>query len=724
MTTIATAVPKRVPLPKRWWRGRDTDPAWVRPALLGLLAATAAALLWGLSASGYANQFYSAAAQAGSVSWKAFFFGSSDAGNSITVDKPPAALWPMALSVRLFGLSAWSILVPQALMGVASVGAVYATVRRGFGSAAGLLAGASLALTPVAALMFRFNNPDALLCLLSVLAVYCVVRAVEAGATRWLIAAGALLGFAFLVKTLQAWLIVPVLAGVYLAWAPVRPLRRVWQLLGAAAAMVAACGWWIAIVELWPASSRPYIGGSQNNSFLELTFGYNGFGRITGDEAGSVGGGRGWGSSGITRLFDSSNGGQIAWLLPTALVLFAVSLYLLRRSRFRRSPDRGRVWTKALWWRRPAQAARPTVTRVRPWQRRSASWSARRGNAQRAQLWLWGGSLLVTAAVFSYMAGIFHEYYTVALAPYIAALVGIGATVLWRRRRFRAVAVTLAVVTAGTAGWAFVLLGRSDWLPWLRWAVLGVGLAAGAGLLFARRLPKRLAVAIAGLALAAVLAGPFAYTAYTVATEHSGSIVTAGPAVDGGRGGAGGQRMAAYGDGQGGPPGADGGGQGQRDGNGQGAPPGADGQNSNGSNGSDGDGQGSAQNGPGRQGGMGGLLNGQSVSDELAELLATDAEAYTWAAAATGSQNASSYQLATGEAVMPIGGFNGTDPSPTLDQFKQYVADDRIHFYIAAGGTSGGPGGDDHTAAAIAEWVADNFDATTVGGATVYDLSG
>ncbi|MCL2553073.1 MAG: glycosyltransferase family 39 protein, partial [Actinomycetia bacterium] len=277
----------------RLWRGRPEDPAWARPAFLGLLVGTLVLYLWDLSASGYANSFYSAAVQAGSQSWKAFFFGSSDAANAITVDKPPAALWPMALSVRLFGLGSWQILVPEALMGVATVGVLYAAVRRRFGVGAGLLAGTVLAVTPVAALMFRFNNPDALLALLMVTAAYCVLRALEGARTRWLVIAGAVFGLAFLTKTLQAWLIVPPLAVVYAVCAPTPLRRRLLQLLYAGLAMVLAGGWWVAIVELWPASSRPYIGGSQDNSFLGLTFGYNGFGRITGNETGSVGGGGG-----------------------------------------------------------------------------------------------------------------------------------------------------------------------------------------------------------------------------------------------------------------------------------------------------------------------------------------------------------------------------------------------------------------------------------------------
>ncbi len=277
---------------------------WVRPAVAGLLVATGVLYLWGLGASGWANSFYSAAVQAGSVSWKAFFFGASDAAGSITVDKTPLALWPMDLSVRLFGLSSWSILVPQALMGVASVGLLFATVRRSTRSAAaGLIAGAVLALTPVAVLMFRFDNPDALLVLLLVGSAASTLRAVDASRARaegvpghpvrWLAFAGALVGLAFLTKMLQAFLVLPALVLVYLVAARTPFGRRVGHLLVAFGAMLLTAGWWVAAVSLWPAASRPYIGGSQHNSILELTLGYNGFGRLTGAETGSVGGARG-----------------------------------------------------------------------------------------------------------------------------------------------------------------------------------------------------------------------------------------------------------------------------------------------------------------------------------------------------------------------------------------------------------------------------------------------
>ncbi|MEU1181720.1 glycosyltransferase family 39 protein [Streptomyces sp. NPDC005820] len=697
------------PLHRRLWRGRPEDPRWVRPAFLGLLAATLLLYLYNLSASGYANSFYSAAVQAGSQSWKAFFFGSLDAGNAITVDKPPASLWPMALSVRIFGLNSWAILAPEVLMGVGTVAVVYASVRRRFSAAAGLIAGAVLALTPVAALMFRFNNPDAMLALLMAVACYFTARAVEDGRTKWLVWAGVAIGFAFLAKTLQAFLILPPLAIVYAVCAPVSVKKRFGQLALATGALVASGGWWVAIVELWPASSRPYIGGSQNNSFLELTFGYNGLGRLNGEETGSVGGGGGnsggqWGETGWDRMFNSEIGGQISWLLPAALILLVAGLV--------------------------------------------ATGKLKRTSATRGLLLVWGGSLLITMVVFSYMAGIFHQYYTVALAPYMAAVIGMGAGLLWEKRSELWASITLAASVVAAASWSYVLLNRtSDYLPWLKWLVLIGGLAAALGLVFAGRINRQLALAAASVGLVASLAGPTAYTISTLQTGHTGSIVTAGPSgasmMGGGMGGGGGRGGFGGGNG-GGMPGQQGqnqqGQNQQQNGNGNsqngngfgGGMPGQQGQNNQQNGNGNSQGQ-SRQGGPGGQtgdgggmgggGGVGGLLNGASVSDEAKKLLETDSGKYTWVAAAIGAQNAASYQLSTGDAVMAIGGFNGTDPSPTLAQFKEYVADGKIHYFISSG-TGGGMGGSSSgTSSQITSWVEANFKKVTVGSSTFYDLT-
>ena len=623
------------------------DPADRRPRLLHgvglatLLVGTAVLYLWGLSASGYANSYYSAAVQAGSQSWTAFLFGSLDAGNAITVDKPPASLWLMALSVRIFGLSSWSILIPQALLGVASVAVLYASVRRTSGPAAGLVAGALLALTPVATLMFRFNNPDALLTFLLVAAAYATLRATERASGKWLAGAGVLVGFAFLTKMLQAFLVLPAFALVYLLVAPTPLRRRLLHLLGALAATIVSAGWWVALVELVPASWRPYVGGSETNSVLELIFGYNGLGRIFGNGGGGGpgGGGASFGSyAGLTRMFEGVSGGMVSWLIPAALLLGAVALVLIRR--------------------------------------------APRTDLTRAALGVWGGWLLVTAGVFSFMAGTYHDYYTVALAPAIAALVAIAGSVLWGRRSSWLARVGLAASMIATAAWGFVLLGRST-APYdaLQWPVLIVGLVAGLALLIVHRLPRALAGVVLGLALVGATTGPAAYAVQTAATPHTGSIVTAGP-VSASQTGAGpsgqGMRTRQL------PPGGMPGGQAQ------GGGPGGD--------------------------------QGGAVSSELASLLTTDADAYTWVAATNGAQSAAGYQLATERPVLAIGGFTN-DPSPTVAEFQAMVAKGEIHYYLAGGGNRGGGGGGNGTSAQIATWVSENFAATTVGGVTVYNLT-
>ncbi|KAA0077215.1 glycosyl transferase [Mycolicibacterium sp. P9-64] len=631
------------------------DPRWIRPALIALLVSTATFWTIGLNRNGWGNTFYAAAVQAGTQSWKAFLFGSSDAANTITVDKPPASLWVMEISTRLFGVNSWALQLPQVLLGVASVALMYAAVRRTFGPAAGLIAGALLALTPVATLMFRYDNPDALLVFLMVAAVWALLRGIEDGRTRWVVLCGVLIGFGFLTKQLQVMLIMPGLAAAYLLAAPPRFRTRLIQLFAGLAAAAAAAGWWVALVELWPKSDRPYIGGSSNDSFLQLTLGYNGLGRILGGGAGGGGGlpssppgggpgGHGgppmFGSAGIARMFSTETGTQISWLLPAALVLLVAGVVLCGR--------------------------------------------AARTDRKRASYIVWGGWLLVTGLVFSFMSGIFHDYYTVALAPGVAAVVAIGSVHLWQSRDQRWVTGVLALTVALTAAWAWALLSKTpDFVPALRWFVVVLGLAAtilfvvGAIRPGSTRDPLRWAVV---LAVIAALAGPAAYCIQTVGTAHSGPIVTAGPSKPGGI------------------PGFPGGGR-----------------------------PGSWTPG-GSPSGPGGPPPGQGKpSEQVTGILAANAEDYTWVAAANGSMDAAGYQLATGDSVMPIGGFGGADPAPTLQQFQDYVSDGRIHYYLESshpGMPSFGDGsGSKSESAQIRDWVKQRYTAATVDGVTLYDLT-
>ncbi len=668
---------------RRVWRGPEDDPAWARPALFVLLGATGVLYLWGLGASGWGNSFYAAAVQAGTKSWKAFFFGSFDSSNFITVDKSPGSLWVMELSARMFGVNAWSILVPQALEGVATVAVVYATVKRWFRPGAGLLAGAITALTPVAVLMFRFNNPDAFLVLLLTLGAYGMTRALEHGSTRWLVFAFAVVGFGFLAKELQALLVLPAFGLVYLLFGPAKLVRRVLQLTAATVAFVVSSLWWVVAVMAVPAASRPYIGGSQDNSLWNVIFGYNGFGRLTGNETGSVGGGNFgpngagfWGKTGWYRMFNADFGGQASWLVPCALVLLGAGLVATAR---RKRTDR-----------------------------------------TRAALVLWGGWLLVTGVAFSFGKGIIHEYYTVALAPAIGAVIGVGAAHFWSRRHELASRAVLSVALGAAVWWSYRLLERTpSYHPSMRtWLVVG-GLMAAAALLLTPHMLGRWAFVVALGAGAVGLAGSAAYAVTTAKTPHSGALVTAGPpgASTGGRGGPGGPGGGRFG--------APGGRGFQRffgNGNGNAFP----GFGTNGAPNPFGGGNGFPRFGGngGGPGGLGGLLDSRAPSAALTKLLQTNASQYTWAAATIGSNNAASLQLASNDPVMSIGGFNGTDPTPTLAQFEQYVHDGKIHYFVGGGGGFGpGGGGANGTGSQISAWVSQHFTAQTVGGQTVYDLT-
>ena len=585
-----------------------------RLPLAALLAGTALLYLVGLSRSGYANDFYAAAVKAGTQSWRAFLFGSLDPSNYITVDKPPASLWVMELSGRLFGFSSWSLLVPQALEGVAAVALLYATVRRWFSPAAALLSAALFALAPVAALMFRFDNPDALLTLLLVAAAWATTVAIERGGARWLALAGAAIGFAFLTKMLEAFLVVPALGLAYLVAAPGPFLRRVRDVLIGLVAVVVAGGWWVAVVELTPASARPYVGGSTDNSILNLIWGYNGVGRLSGQGPGN--GANFSGTPGFLRLFNAELGGEISWLLPAVAIALLLGVYVT--------------------------ATRPRTDRLR------------------AAIILWGGWLVLMGGVFSYMSGVIHSYYAVALAPAVAVPVGVGAVLLWEQRSRIGARLALAAMVIASAAWGYVLLDRTPaWHPWLRVAVLVLGLGSAIALVAAGDLLSRpWLAALAAALLFASVAPSAGYALATAATPHTGSTPSSGPVATRGFGGG----------------------------------------------------------------------AGAQTSTALASLIEAGGSSYTWAAATASSMTASPLELATGKAVMAIGGFNGGDRAITLARFKQLVAAGKIHYYVAGGrgGFGGGPGrggGGGGGSSEIESWVTSTFAARTVGGTTVYDLS-
>lgn len=639
--------------------GASADPRWARPALWAVLVL--AGLLYGWNiASQTGNSYYSAAVLSGTQSWKAFFFGALDAGGYITVDKPPMALWAMSLTARLTGeVNGWSLIGPQAAMGVAAVAVLYATVRRVFGHAAALIAALVLALTPITVAINRDNNPDTLLVLLLVLAAWALQRALESGRTRWLVGCAVFVGLAFNTKMLQAYVVLPGFALVYLLFAPGRLRRRIGALLAAGVALVVSSAWWMVIVDLWPKGSRPYIGGSTDNSVWDLVVGYNGLGRILGasEGGGSAGGANFGGTAGLGRLFNETMGGQISWLLPFAAIALTVGVTLCGR--------------------------------------------AARTDPRRGALLLWGGWLAIHFLVFSLGEGGFHPYYTTAMAPAIGALVGAGTVMMFTARQSWARAVALPMAITGTGVWAIVLLNRTpEWNPWLVWVVGTACVLGSVGVMGASR-RRRLGMAAVVIGLVGSLVGPAAYSATTAFSGGGGNGTnpTAGPVVAGSAmGGAGGRVGGSGPQGSGGPRSFDG----TRPAPPTGVPSGAQGVPSNGgtagSSGSD-----------GMAGGPGG-----GVSSELVSYLVNHRGSATWLVAVGSAQSASSIILETGEPVIAMGGFTGSDPAMTLAKLKEYFESGKLKYIIV---------GDDNRGAnsEITEWVKDNLtavDADTYGGSS------
>ena len=434
---------------------------------------------------GWANDYYSAAVRSMSSSWHNFLYASADPSGVMSVDKPPLALWIQSLSVRVFGYHPLSVLVPQALMGVASVALVYDLVRRRFGRLGGFVAGLALALTPITVAISRHNNPDALLVLCCVAALWFTVRALEDGRTRWLVLAGICVGLGFETKMLIALAVVPGIAAAYLLIAPGGRLRALRQLLAGGAALMLVGGAWPALVALTPAADRPWISGTSDNSIFSLIFEYNGLGRVDGQAGGpgGLGGGNVFGgSTGPLRLLNSALGGQAGWLLGFAIVS-AIGLLL--------------------------------VTRLR------------RLDARSGWLVLVGGTFLTIAVVFSAASGIFHPYYVSLLAPFAAALIGAGAAQMLGVSAHARALAPLALA-GGVASELVVLHQYPGQLSWLVPVLIAVCAIAAAALIALRS--RRLRLVATAAALAALLLAPTVWAFDTLGHATSGTFPEGGPA--------------------------------------------------------------------------------------------------------------------------------------------------------------------------------------------------
>ena len=601
-------------LDKRSWFEK-----WTLPVLLVL---TGVLYLFGALHNGMANSYYAAAIQAASQDWTAWLFGSLDAANYVSVDKPPLATMLMGLSARLFGFSSFSMLLPSVLAGVGSVWLVYGAVKRQFGFTSAVIAGATLMLTPVAALMFGFNNPDAILTLMLSASGYAFLRSLEGKRPLlWLGLAGLFTGLAFNTKMLQGLMVLPAMVVVYLVFAKPPIVKRFLHVIFAGVITTMSTLWWSVLVWLTPAGSRPWVGSTNDNNIWSLIFGYNGLGRLLGGRGGGVGpggghgpGGTGFGGqTGIFRIFNNDFGPNIAWLLVLALAGGGLMLWILRKT-----PRTNRGRAAVIFW----------------------------------MLWL-----LIHIVIFSMTSGVIHPYYVVVMAPAAAALVGISLPFLWgaytRRKPY---AWLLPLLVGVTVAIAVIILGYAGTMTWLMWIVGLLGLTGMIGLLVNLYAPWRWLQNLA--IIAAIAACTLALTVYTLATvnvTHTGSVPTAGP-------------------------------------------------NST---------------------AMQGSNNESSQADsQLVKYLVEHQHGATWLVAVASANESAAIQLTSGQPVMAVGGFNGSDTPLTLDQFKQLVKAGKVKYYAIGshGRGGGGPGGGNNE---ITAWVKQTGTVVNYGGSdvTLYELS-
>jgi 4-amino-4-deoxy-L-arabinose transferase-like glycosyltransferase len=672
--------------PLREERAPARSSLWSRLALVAIMVIAIILNFYQLGQSGYANAYYAASVRSMLDSLHNFFFVSLDPGGFVTIDKPPLGFWLQTISAKIFGFSAFSILLPQALAGVLSVALLYHLVRRRFGVVAGLLAALALAISPISVATNRNNTIDSTLTLVLLLGAWAVFRAAETGKLRWLLLTAVAIGLGFNVKMMEAYLVVPAYGLLYLLAAPHSLWKRIWHLALAAVLMLTLSLAWMVAVDLTPSSQRPWVGSTQNNSEISLAIGYNGVQRLLGQFGGGPRGGNqnntsntnsvnssnntntntgmpqpatngsanggtmpqfprngdgtppgggggmggggmfGTGTAGPLRLFQESLGGQIAWLLPAA-ILGAIALAWQRRPRLRQ--DR-----------------------------------------QQQSLVVWGVWLL-TMSVFFSIAGFFHPYYLTIMAPAIAALFGIGAVTMWHDFRYAGWKGWLLPVAliATAAEQIYILSNYPTWGQWLI-PIISVLCIASALVLLVLRLAWRgnlnvgrirTLIPLVSIALLSLTVAPAAWSAVTVIQYGAQDLPSAGPSQQGGfGGGASANRNDST--------------NADRNANGGGNPGG----------------------GPGNNG---------SNTQLIAYLEAHQGSARYLVATAS-SQQADSIILATNKPVMALGGFSGSDPILTTSQLASLVKNGTIRYFLINSGGFGGPGGGQQSS--LTNWITQN----------------
>jgi len=482
--------------------------------------------LWGLDQNRWGIEYYTAAVRSMVMNWHNFSYTAFDPAGFISINKPPVALWVQAISVKLFGFHPLSILVPQVLEGVGSVWILFHLVRRRFGPSAALLAALFLAMTPVWVAVNRTNNPDSCLLLVLLLATWALMKAAEEGDPRLLFLSAALIGLAFNVKMLAAYIVLPPFFLVYFFGAPQHWQRRLIHLGMATIIVVATSLPWALMYELTPAKGRPFVGSSRKNSMLELVIGHNAFDRFVSPVKPLAANLRGPGTR-------QAAGSEVESASSTSPDAEPVTRALYSRL-FVRTPTgplrlaNGQLAAQMAWlFPFAAMAMVIGVRQIRLRRPFTATYLA---------LLFWFCWTITYGVVYSYFGGIIHFYYLSTMAPALAALAGIGVVNMWSDYlRKDSYALLLPATLLITAAWQLYIqasaLGWSlnqftdlsnNWLSWLHIALTGGTLVAAAGLLLIRfqsasnRATYGLAVGSLAIGLMAVLVLPVAWALSSV----------------------------------------------------------------------------------------------------------------------------------------------------------------------------------------------------------------
>jgi len=631
-------------------------------ALAAVVMLAAALRFANLGALGYANHYYTAAVKSMLQSWPNFFFVAAEPGGSVSVDKPPVGLWLQALSAYVFGVNGLSVVLPQILAGLLSVVVLYYLIRRSFGTAAGLLAALVLAITPVVVATDRNNTMDSTLILTLLFAAWAFIKATESGKLRHLLLGAALVGIGFNIKMLQAYLALPAFYALYFLGAKDRLIGKLGKLALATVLLLVVSLSWTTMVDLTPASQRPYVGSSQNNSEWDLIFGYNGVNRLVGMGFGA-GGNRGNGprndggqppNRGADGSFQPPNRGAEGSFQPPSPGAGGVLPPQDGPANGARPPmgpgmdggpaGRGQVGPGGV-----GETGQPGVLRLFTtplskevsWLLPFALFSAlllvwcdrlRWPIAPKHQaLVLWGGWLL-TGAIFFSVAGFFHEYYLSMLAPPLAALVAIGAIELWRLRQQRPWwALGLLLIAAGGT-LALQIVTALAFVQTLWWLPFVIGLfVVGGVLLAALRRHRRAALAGFACIVAAILVTPGLWSGLTMLYSSENQSL---PAAYSGR-----------------------------------------------------------ASGPANRDGL-------QINPELLNYLEANTQGSPYLMAVPSAMQGADYVLATGRPVLYLGGFMGQDQVESSASLAQLVAEGKLRF-VYWDGQSGSPGGQSE----VSSWV-------------------